>query len=202
MLTARNLEKIMELEEKLRAEYQEQLDAKSAEISKFEKEKEDQKAVIAKQLEQITTLSADASGNKKLEQRNRELHQRCENLLEEITKQKTRTKSLQSDITELREELAGLKQFDPAKMKKNLDATKKKLAERTSANDLLQKSFKQSKNENAELRNQIKTLEARLEELEPADSAEVDAADNSGEAKQKPAGKSAKSEEVECEAAA
>jgi short-subunit dehydrogenase len=84
MLTARNLEKIMELEEKLRAEYQVQLDAKSAEISKLESTTADQKAAIAKQLEQISTLSVDASKNKKIEQRNRELHQRCENLLEVV----------------------------------------------------------------------------------------------------------------------
>jgi chromosome segregation ATPase len=169
MLTARNLEKIMELEEQLRAEYQVQLDAKSAEIEKLSKEKEEQKAVIAKQLEQISSLSIDASSNKKVEQRNRELHQRCENLLEDIAKHKKRAKTLQSDLSEIREELATLRQFDPAKMKKNLDASKKKLAEKTSANELLQKTYKQTKAENAELREKLKTLEARLEELEPAE---------------------------------
>jgi hypothetical protein len=166
MLTARNLEKIMELEEKLRAEYQVQLDAKSAEISKFEKERDDQKAVIAKQLEQISALSIDASKNKKVEQRNRELHQRCENLLEEVAKQKTRAKTVQSDLTAAREELATLKQFDPAKMKKNLDSSKKKLAEKTTANDLLQKSYKQTKAENVEMKAQIKALEEKLAALE------------------------------------
>ncbi|MDP5053323.1 MAG: hypothetical protein NWP69_06010 [Congregibacter sp.] len=170
MLTARNLEKIMELEDKLRTEYQIQIDAKSAEVAKLEKASTDHKAVIAKQLEQISALSIDASKNKKVEQRNRELHQRCENLLEEIAKQKVRTKTLQSDLTEVREEVATLKQFDPAKMKKNLDASKKKLAEKTSANDLLQKSYKQTKAENAELKEQLKVLEAKLEELTPKDS--------------------------------
>ncbi len=170
MLTARNLEKIMELEEKLRTEYQVQLDAKSAEISKLESATEDQKSAIAKQLEQISSLSVDASKNKKIEQRNRELHQRCENLLEDVAKQKTRAKTLQTDLTEVREELATLKQFDPAKMKKNLDASKKKLAEKTTANDLLQKSYKQTKAENADLKAQLKALEAKLEELEPKDS--------------------------------
>ncbi|WOJ92794.1 hypothetical protein R0135_13510 [Congregibacter variabilis] len=170
MLTARNLEKIMELEEKLRTEYQVQLDAKSAEISKLESTAEDQKTAIAKQLEQISTLSVDASKNKKIEQRNRELHQRCENLLEDVAKQKTRAKTLQTDLTQVREELATLKQFDPAKMKKNLDASKKKLAEKTTANDLLQKSYKQTKAENADLKAQLKALEAKLEELEPKDS--------------------------------
>lgn len=176
MLTARNLEKIMELEEKLRAEYQVQLDAKSAEIAKLEKTNSDQKTSLAKQLEQISTLSVDASKNKKVEQRNRELHQRCENLLEEIAKQKSRTKTLQTDLTQVREEVAALKQFDPAKMKKNLDASKKKLAEKTSANDLLQKSYKQTKAENADLKAQIKALEEKLEELKPKedDAAESD----------------------------
>ncbi|EAQ98155.1 hypothetical protein [Congregibacter litoralis] len=170
MLTARNLEKIMELEEKLRAEYQVQLDAKAEEISKLEKATEDQKAVIAKQLEQISALSVDASKNKKVEQRNRELHQRCENLLEDVAKQKTRAKALQSDLSEVREEVATLKQFDPAKMKKNLDASKKKLAEKTAANDLLQKSYKQTKNENAELKAQLKALEEKLAALESDES--------------------------------
>lgn len=170
MLTARNLEKIMELEEKLRAEYQTQLDAKSEEISKLETSTKDQKTAIAKQLEQISALSVDASKNKKVEQRNRELHQRCENLLEDVAKQKARTKTLQADLTQVREELAALKQFDPVKMKKNLDASKKKLAEKTTANDLLQKSYKQTKAENADLKAQLKALEAKLEELEPKDS--------------------------------
>lgn len=177
MLTAKNLERIMELEEKLRAEYQEQLDAKAAEISQHLKEKEEHQATIAKQLEQISTLSVDASQNRKIEQRNRELHQRCENLQAEIAKQKGRAKSLQSDLTEARDELATLKQFDPAKMKKNLDSNKKKLAEKTSANELLQKSFKQTKAENADLRAQIKALEEKLAALEPEQSASGDAAE-------------------------
>jgi len=170
MLTARNLEKIMELEDKLRTEYQVQIDAKADEVSKLEKSCEDQKAVIAKQLEQISALSVDASKNKKVEQRNRELHQRCENLLEDVAKHKTRAKTLQADLTQVRDEIAALKQFDPAKMKKNLDASKKKLAEITTANDLLQKSYKQTKGENADLKAQLKALEAKLEALEPKDS--------------------------------
>ena len=35
MLTAKNLERLIELENKLRSEYQVQLDAKSAEIDRF-----------------------------------------------------------------------------------------------------------------------------------------------------------------------
>jgi len=172
MLTTKSLERLMELEDKLRAEYQTQLDAKTAEIEKGSKEIEEQKATIAKQLEQIKTLSAESSSNKKLEQQNRELHQRCENLKEDIATQKQRTKTLQKDLSAEREEIKALKQFDPAKMKKNLDAGKKKLAEKTAATDLLQKSLNKSKSENIELQGKVKELEAKLEELEPAEEAQ------------------------------
>lgn len=166
MLTAKNLEKIIELEDKLRSEYQVQLDAKSAEIESCIKEKEEQKTVIAKQLEQIQTLSTEGTANKKVEQLNRELHQRCENLQNDIAAQKKRLKSLQKDLVQEREEVKSLKQFDPAKMKKNLDANKRKLAEKTAAADLLQKSLNKSRSEKAELQQKVKALEAKLALLE------------------------------------
>jgi len=172
MLTTKSLERVMELEDKLRTEYQTQLDAKSAEIESGITEREEQKATIAKQLEQIKTLSLEASGNKHLEQRNRELHSRCENLQEEITTQKARLKTLQKDLSEERAEIKTLKQFDPAKMKKNLDTNKKKLAEKAAAADLLQKSLNKTKSENAELERKVKELEAKLEELEVSEEAE------------------------------
>ena len=171
MLTTKNLEKLMELEERLRTEYQEQLDAKSAEIERSNKENEEQRATIARQLEQISSLSTEVSDNKRVAQLNRELHQRCENLKEEIETQKKRLKTLQKDLAEERAEIKTLKQYDPAKMKKNLDAGKKKLAEKTAANDLLQKSLNKTKNEKADLQRQVKELEARLAELEPAEEA-------------------------------
>ena len=172
MLTAKNLERVMELEEKLRAEYQVQLDAKSAEIESLTKEKEEKHTAVEKQLEQIKSLSKDATANKRTEQLNRELHQRCENLQAEIATQKKRSKTLQKDLAQEREELKTLKQFDPAKMKKNLDSTKKKLAERTSGNDLLQRSLNQTKTEKAELQRKVDELEAKLAELEPSEKAE------------------------------
>jgi BMFP domain-containing protein YqiC len=46
-------------------------------------------------------------------------------------------------------------------------ANKKKLAERTKANDDLQKLLGKTKNENAELQQKVKELEVRLAELEP-----------------------------------
>jgi chromosome segregation ATPase len=172
MLTAKNLERLIELENKLRAEYQVQLDAKAAEIEGLTKGKEEQQAVIAKQLEQIQALSTDAAAFKKTEQRNRELHQRCENLEETIATQKKRQKSLQKDLAEEREEIKTLKQYDPIRMKKNLDANKKKLAEKTAANDLLQKSLNQAKTEKAELKRTVKELETRLEQLEKPEATE------------------------------
>lgn len=166
MLTAKNLERVMELEEKLRAEYQVQLDAKSAEIESLGKEVAEKKIAIEKQLEQIQNLSKEATANKRTEQLNRELHQRCENLQAEIATQKKRTKTLQKDLAQEREEIKTLKQFDPAKMKKNLDANKKRLAEKTSANDLLQRSLNQTKSEKAELQSKVDELEAKLAALE------------------------------------
>lgn len=176
MLTAKNLERVMELEEKLRGEYQLQLDAKAAEIERLTKERDEKQAVIEKQLEQIQSLSRDATANKKIEQLNRELHQRCENLQADIAAQKKRSKTLQKDLAQEREELKTLKQFDPAKMKKNLDAAKKKLAERTSGNDLLQRSLNQTKSEKAELQRKVDELEARLAELDSAEETEEEAA--------------------------
>ena len=176
MLTAKNLERVMELENKLRSEYQVQLDAKSAEIERYTKEKEEQRAAIAKQLQQITTLSTESSKNKRVEQLNRELHQRCENLQEEIATQKKRLKGLQKDLAEERAEIKSLKQFDPAKMKKSLDASKKKLAEKTEANDLLQKSVNKSKSEKAELQQKVTELEAKLALTENAEEVEEEAA--------------------------
>ena len=172
MLTAKNLERMIALEDKLRTEYQVQLDAKSAEIENLIKEKEDQQAVIAKQLEQIKALSVEATGNKKIVQQNRELHQRCENLQVDIATQKTRTKALQKDLAEERAEVKALKQFDPARMKKNLDASKKKLTEKTAAADLLQKSLNSVRTEKAELQRKVNELEARLAEFENTDEVE------------------------------
>jgi len=173
MLTTKNLERVIELEDKLRTEYQTQLDAKSAEIESCKKEKEELQAVIARQLEQIKALSTETSANKKVEQQNRELHSRCENIQGEITTQKARNKALQKDLAQERDAIKTLKQFDPAKMKKNLDANKKKLAEKTTANDLLQKSLKKSRTENMELEGKVKELEVKLAELEPAEETEV-----------------------------
>ena len=171
MLTVNKLEKVMELEATLREQYQGQLDEKDAEIGRLSEEKtalearvEELQATIATQLETITELSGKASDTKAVEQRNRELHNRSENLKEEVATAKSRVKTLQKELAVEREELAALKKYDPARMKKNLDANKKKLAEKTRAADLLQKSYKQAKSENARLEQKIKELEAQQSE--------------------------------------
>ena len=166
MLTTKNLEKLIELEDKLRTEYQSQLDAKTAEIDTLTKEKEQQKDRLDTQLKEISTLSTSATANKHTEQLNRELTSRGENLQEEVTTLKKRVKSLQKDLAQERDELKALKQFDPKKMKKNLDANKKKLAEKTKSADALQKSLAKSKSECAEQKRAIEELEAKLAELE------------------------------------
>jgi septal ring factor EnvC (AmiA/AmiB activator) len=172
MLAAKRLEIMIEIEDKLKAEHQTQIDAREAEIKKLSNENADRKATIAKQLEQIQILSTNASASKKLEQQNRELHQRSDNLKEEIATHKARTKTLQKDLAEERAEIVKLKQFDTAKMRKNLDANKTKLAEKTSANELLQKNYKKAKVENTELKLSVKELEKKLEALEEPKDAE------------------------------
>lgn len=179
MLTASKLEKIMELEDNLRSEYQAKLDALTAELERSRQELAEQRsqlqATIDRQLETISELSQKASISQKLEQQNRELFNRSENMKEEVAKQKQRAKTLQADLAKDREELKALKQFDAVKMKKNLDANKKKLAEKTSANEALQKSYNKSKAENAELQRKLKELESKLAELEPAEEKEDEA---------------------------
>jgi BMFP domain-containing protein YqiC len=60
-------------------------------------------------------------------------------------------------------------------MKKNLDANKKKLAEKTAANDLLQKSLSKTKTEKAELQRQVQELETKLAEFEPSEEVAAEA---------------------------
>ena len=172
MLTASKLEKIIELEDSLRSQYQDQLDAKSAEIELGIKKQQEQQVVIEKQLAQLTTISAEGTANKRTEQLNRELTHRCEKLEDEVATQKKRIKSLQKDLAGDRAEIKALKQYDAAAMKKNLDASKKKLAEKTTANEMLQKSSSKAKAENVKLQQKVSELEARLAVLEPEEDKE------------------------------
>jgi len=182
MLTASKLEKIMELEANLRTEYQHQLDKKTAEIERLSARESELQAAVDKQLETITELTGKATDSQKAEQRARELHNRSERLVAEIAELKQRIKSLQKDLAEVREENKALTQFDPVRMKKNLDASKKKLAEKTGAADLLQKTLSETKKENAELQRKVAELEARVTELAPEDAEQVETKEESAAA--------------------
>jgi len=170
-LTLNNLEKLMEMETQLRGEYQPKLEEKDAAISKLADNKtaletriSELEKTIATQLTTITELSGKSKDAQALEQRNRELHNRSENMKDEITAAKGRVKALQKDLAAERAELAELKKYDPQRLRKNLDATKKKLAEKTAAADKLQKSVTQARAENTELEQKVKDLEAQLAE--------------------------------------
>ena len=182
-LTLNKLEKLIELESKLRSEYQQQLDAKDATISQLNNDKAaletkltELEATIATQLATITEMSAKSGNTQALEQRNRELHNRSENMKEEVATVKSRIKALQKDLAAERSELAELKKYDPQRLRKNLDASKKKLAEKTTAADKLQKLLNQARTENTELEQKIKALEAELETLKPEESDEAEQA--------------------------
>ena len=174
MLTANRLEKIMELEENLRAQYQDKLDARERELDALRAEKDKMRAelqaTIDRQLEQLKELSGKAAVNDRAEQQNRELTNRSEKQATEIADLKKRVKGLQKDLQEVREENKVLNQYDPPRMKKNLAANKKKLAEQTKSIDTLQKSLNQAKRENADLEQKIKELEAQVAALTPADA--------------------------------
>ena len=180
-LTLNKLEKLIEVENKLRSEYQQQLDAKDATISQLNNDKAaletkltELEATIATQLATITEMSAKSGNTQALEQRNRELHNRSENMKEEVATVKSRIKALQKDLAAERSELAELKKYDPQRLRKNLDASKKKLAEKTTAADKLQKLLNQARAENTELEHKIKALETELETLKPEEATDAE----------------------------
>ena len=169
-LSLNKLEKLIELETQLRGEYQKQLDEKDASIADLKRDKaasesriEELEKTIATQLTTISEMSGKSSDTQALEQRNRELHNRSENMKEEVAATKSRLKALQKDLAAERSELAELKKYDPKRMRKNLDASKKKLAEKTAAADKLQKSLSEARSENSQLELKIKELEGQLE---------------------------------------
>lgn len=176
MLSVNKLEKVIELEEQLRAEYDGKLEKKEAEIERLNEKQAELEGTVARQLETITELSAKVAPNQRTEQLNRELTNRVEKLQDEVNELKKRSKKLQKELMEERAENKALKQYDPARMKKNLDTTKKKLAEKTRANELLQKSANKARGENAELQRRIEELEAKLAETDEDPQSEEAAA--------------------------
>lgn len=190
-LTLNKLEKLIEVESNLRGEYQQQLDAKDETISQLNNDKAALETklsglenTIATQLATITDLSKKSGNNQALEQRNRELHNRSENMKEEVATVKSRIKTLQKDLAEERAELAELKKYDPQRLRKNLDASKKKLAEKTTAADKLQKLLNQARTENTQLEQKIKELETQVETLKPEEATPAEQADQAEQAEQ------------------
>lgn len=180
-LSLNKLEKLVEMETQLRGEYQQKLDAKDASITQLSEGKValetrivELEKTIATQLTTITELSGKSKDAQALEQRNRELHNRSDKMKEEVATVKRRVKELQKDLAAERAELAELKKYDPQRLRKNLDASKKKLAEKTKTGDTLQKSLAQVRAENTQLEQKIKDLEAQLAEVnvEPENQSE------------------------------
>jgi uncharacterized coiled-coil DUF342 family protein len=143
-----------------------------AQISEREK-------TIATQLATITEFSSKSKDIQALEQRNRELHNRSDKMKDEVATVKSRVKELQKDLATERAELAELKKYDPQRLRKNLDASKKKLADKTAAADKLQKSLNQTRAENTQLEQKVKDLEAQV-----AAAAEAEQSDKTEEDKQ------------------
>ena len=168
MSVVQNLEALIKIEDELKAKYETKLAALAAEIDAGIKKHEALQNIIGEQQKKINELTDGSSETKRLEQLNRELNNRADNLQEEVDAQKKRVKTMRKELTQEREEVKKLKHLDAEKLKKNLVANKKKLAEKTTANDLLQKSLNKTKSENAEFAREIEELKARLAELEPA----------------------------------
>jgi chromosome segregation ATPase len=173
-LSLNKLEKLVAMETQLRGEYQQQLDDKDLSITQLSDGKTELEAritelekTVATQLATITELSGKSKDAQALEQRNRELHNRSDRMKEEVATIKGRVKELQKDLAAERAELAELKKYDPQRLRKNLDASKKKLAEKTKTGDTLQKSLTQVRAENTQLEQKVKDLEAQLAEANP-----------------------------------
>ena len=173
-LSLNKLEKLVAMETQLRGEYQQQLDDKDLSITQLSDGKTALEAritelekTVATQLATITELSGKSKDAQALEQRNRELHNRSDRMKEEVATIKGRVKELQKDLAAERAKLAELKKYDPQRLRKNLDASKKKLAEKTKTGDTLQKSLTQVRAENTQLEQKVKDLEAQLAEANP-----------------------------------
>ena len=90
-LSLNKLEKLIELETQLRGEYQKQLDDKDAIIAELQNGKAALEAKMAElektistQLATIKDMSGKSNDTQALERRNRELHNRSENMKEEV----------------------------------------------------------------------------------------------------------------------
>src|SRR5210317_1348474 len=96
-LSLNKLEKLIELETQLRDEYQQQIDKKDAAIAELTQDKTAMESKMAElektistQLATIKDMSGKSNDTQALEQRNRELHNRSENMKEEVAVAKSR----------------------------------------------------------------------------------------------------------------
>ena len=126
------------------------LEAKMAELEK----------TISIRLVTIKDMSGKSNDTQALEQRSWELHNRSENMKEEVAVAKSRLKALQKDLSAERAELAVLRKYGPQRLRKNLDTSKKKLAEKTAAAEKLKTFLTQARSENSQLEAKIKELES------------------------------------------
>ncbi len=167
MSAVQKLEALINIKEELKAQYEDKLQKLEVSIKTYEEKQKTLQATIDQQLEKISELISAGNATKQLEQANRELSNRAEKSQGELNNQKAKAKSVQKELAEAKAEIKQLKQLDAEKLKKNLVATKKKLAEKTSANDLLNKSLNKTKSENIDLQRTITELKEELEALKP-----------------------------------
>lgn len=174
MAAADQLEALIKLETDLKAQYENKI---TAERYKNEEHLETQsklQATIAKQAAEITSLKSGGNDLKRIEQENRELKSRAENIKNEYDAQRAKAKTAQKELIGLKAEIKDLKQLDAKKLKKNLIETKKKLEEQRKANELLNKTNKKIKQESFDHQNRIAELEKELEALKPSTDTDTD----------------------------
>jgi len=174
------LEALMKLEQDLKAQWEKKIVAERYKVDEALATQAKLQATVVEQASQISTLKANGTESKRLEQEVRESNNRVEKLKNESEALRKKAKETGKELNELKNAIKVLKQLDAEKLKKNLVGTKKKLEEQRTANTLLSKNIKNYKQENHEHLNTIAKLEAELEEFKPADEteqAEIDAAE-------------------------
>lgn len=169
MTAAENLEAFMKMESELRAEYEVKLSAQTEVTSEAKKKQEELQAVIDVQAAELASLANATNDIKRLTQESREAGNRVTKAQAETDTQKSRTKLVRKELMEVKSELKVLKALDPEKLKKNIKAGKKRIEEEKTSNGLLEKSIKQFKETNYELKKKNEELEAELVELRPAE---------------------------------
>ncbi|MCP3906925.1 MAG: hypothetical protein GY712_02800 [Oceanicoccus sp.] len=172
MASAEQLEALINLESNLKAQYEKKITAERYKTEEQLEAKAKLQATIAQQAAEINQLKSGGTDIKRLEQENRELTNRSENIKNEFDALRAKNKAAQKELGNLKSEVKDLKQLDAKKLKKNLVETKKKLEEQRKANELLSKSNKEYKQESYEHQNTIAKLEAELEALKPAEEVE------------------------------